>query len=231
MDINDKKEDVPEKKEGFINFVFSGKKNYDTMSNMIQYMLYGILPIILLIRLSNIIIPDYNPNNSTLENLAESLGQYGLLILGVWIIDRTIRYFPTWSKMDYHEFNYTFILAFLLAAHRKGSPYGIKLNKVADSILKSVGLMSDAPKEPSKKEPLHPTQLGPPQPISTQHDTAQSGTPPLLPDNHDLTRLSAQGSPDFNAMYQHDNTPMPGANTPGMNEPAAANSIGGFSSW
>ena len=234
MDINDKKEDAPEKNEGFINFVLSGKKNHDDMLNMLQYMLYGIVPVILLIRLSNLIIPDYNPNNSNLENLAESLGQYGILLLGIWIIDRTIRYFPSWTKTEYHDFNYTFILAFLLAAHRKGSPYGIKLNKVADSVLSSIGLMSKKTEEPSKKEqPMHPAQLGPPPPVSSQHNTAQISTPPLLPDNADLTKIPSPPSPDFNAMYQHNNTPLPDAATPGLQVPMAANEgfMGGGSSW
>ena len=110
MDITNKKEDVPEKNEGFLHFIIGGKKNHDDMLNMFQYMIYGIIPVVLLIKLTDLIIPKYDSSNSYIENLAESLGQYGMLLLGIWVIDRAIRYFPTWSKVEYHDFNYTFII-------------------------------------------------------------------------------------------------------------------------
>jgi len=46
-----------------------------------------------------------------------------------------------------------------------------------------------------------------------------------------ISSLPQQSSPDFNSMYQQDNTPLVGAATPGMegfdNGPVAANSVGG----
>ena len=232
MDITNKKEDVPEKNEGFLQFVIGGKKNHDDMLNMFQYMIYAIIPVVLLIKLTDLIIPKYDSSNSYIENLAESLGQYGMLLLGIWIIDRAIRYFPTWSKVEYHDFNYTFISAFILGAHQKGLPAGMRLNDAVDSILSIIGFKTESKKEaPKVAQPINPAQLGPPPPVSTQHSTSQVAVPPLLPSDKDLTKLPSQGSPDFNAMYQHNNTPLQDAATPGMQEPLAANELGGFSSW
>ena len=51
-----------------------------------------------------------------------------------------------------------------------------------------------------------------------------------------ISSLPQQTSPDFNNMYQQDNTPLVGAATPSMdnfasmNEPMAANDGGGFAS-
>ena len=51
-------------------------------------------------------------------------------------------------------------------------------------------------------------------------------------DNKDLTKIPSQTSPNFNSMYQHNNTPLQDAETPGVNEPMAANSgMGAFSSF
>jgi hypothetical protein len=47
-----------------------------------------------------------------------------------------------------------------------------------------------------------------------------------------ISSLPQQSSPDFNSMYQQDNTPLVGAATPGMEsfEPMAANAGGAFAS-
>ena len=53
-------------------------------------------------------------------------------------------------------------------------------------------------------------------------------------DTTSISSLPQQSNPDFNNMYQQDNTPLVGAATPGMGmegfEPMAANAGGAFSS-
>ena len=229
MESTDDNVKVPEKKEGFVDYVFGfHKPAKDELVNMIQYALYAIIPILLLLRLIEYVIPDYDPTKSYLENLAESLGQYGLILIGTWFIDRIVRYIPTWTKEPYHSFNYTFLIPFILAISTRQTKIGLKLNAFMDKILGTVGVKYDDKNPQPPAQPMNPAQLGPPPPISTQQDNHQTyNTAPLLPDNKDLTKMPSQPSPDFNAMYQHDNTPLQDAK-----EPMAANdALGGFSSW
>ena len=73
------------------------------------------------------------------------------------------------------------------------------------------------------------------QPIAGQHQQSQADTldtSQLLPSNRGLTSIPQQNNNDFNDMYQNTTNPLQNANTPGQNEPIAANDGGSmFGSW
>tara|TARA_Y100000816_G_C26091180_1_gene576680 strand:- start:3 stop:695 length:693 start_codon:yes stop_codon:yes gene_type:complete len=230
MESTKTSESVPEKSSTFFNYVFGFEKDAkDEILNTVQYALLAIIPVLLLLRLIENVIPTFNPSKNYLELLAESLGQLGMIVLGIWLIDRIIRYIPTYSKSEYTEFNFSFIVPLILMLATRDTMIGHKLDAFMDQILGTTSSRHDTiPEAKTDPQLLNPAQLGPPAPIATQQG---GGNAPdqLIPNNRDLTRMPEQTmpeqkSPDFNSMYEHDNI-----------EPMAANDAlgggGGFSSW
>lgn len=228
----------PEPGQSFFNFVFGfPDAARHELLNMLQYSLYAIIPVAVAVwAQTRMLAGAQGDDKEPLERIAGGLVQVGVAMLQLWLIDRIVRYFPTWSGAPYHAFNYTFILAVLLWG---ALPHQERVGATIARLLGMVGLGRDADR-PSHREAMTtaspgtppapgPPPLGPPPPLATQ-----GGTAPLVPSDNSATRMpTQQQSPDFNAMYVHDNTQMPGAATPGEAvEPMAANSGGdAFSSW
>ena len=228
----------PEPGQSFFNFVFGfPEAARHELLNMLQYSTYAIIPIAVAVWVqTHLPAGAEGDGKQPLERIAEGLIQLGAATLQLWFIDRIVRYFPTWSGSPYHAFNYTFILAFLLAG---ALPHQDRVGAIITRLLGMVGIGADADHpthreamttaSPSTPPALAPAALGPPAPVATPGARA-----PLGPNDNSATRMpTQQQSPDFNAMYVHDNTPMPGAAAPGQAlEPMAANSGGdAFSSW
>ena len=96
---------------GFFNSVFDfGQDSKAEMSNIIQYSLMSIVPIILLNKATQSIIPEADESKGSFELGAEVAFQTIFMFLGLYIIHKAIIYVPTYSELKYSELNITNIV-------------------------------------------------------------------------------------------------------------------------
>lgn len=232
MDIDN----ITQSKEpmSFINYLLTlDEDNKIDLLNIIQYTVLAIIPIILILKAVKHFVPEEDESKGNLEILLESVGQIIFMLIGLWFTDRIIRYFGTYSGKEYQAFNsITFILPFLLILSTMQTKLGSKINILIERTMDLINGNNEA-KENVKQE----KNVKVSQPIAGQHQPSQSDTldtSQLLPSNRGLTSIPQQNSntTDFNDMYQNTSNPLQNADTPGQNEPMAANDGGSmFGSW
>jgi hypothetical protein len=232
-------------KVGFIKHVFNFEDDSKAeMLNLIQYSLLAIVPIILLNKLSQKYVPEADEEKGSFEILAEVIIQILVIFLGLLLINRIITFVPTYSGVKYPEVSMIYIvlavLMITLSLQTKlGEKVGILTDRIAELWDGSVGTKKPAAKGKGNVKVSQPISGQSQNPMQTQMD-AVSQSLYSTPISQLPTMSLEQKSPDYNAMYQNTNTPMPGAATPGegfqnggFGEPVAANFGGGsaFGSW
>ena len=232
MDIDN----ITQSKEpmSFINYLLTlDEDNKIDLLNIIQYTVLAIIPIILILKAVKHFVPEEDESKGNLEILLESVGQIIFMLIGLWFTDRIIRYFGTYSGKEYQAFNsITFILPFLLILSTMQTKLGSKINILIERTMDLINGNNET-KENVKQE----KNVKVSQPIAGQHQPSQSDTldtSQLLPSNRGLTSIPQQNAnnTDFNGMYQNTLNPLQNADTPGQNEPLAANDGGSmFGSW
>lgn len=115
---------------GFFNHVFNfDNDNKANMLNMIQYILLGLIPIVLTLKGIKHFIPEEDDTKGTPEIAIEVAMQLFSIFFAIWFIDKMIRYIPTYSGVNYHKFNETnFILPILVILITMQTKLGAKIN-------------------------------------------------------------------------------------------------------
>tara|TARA_Y100001980_G_C14522692_1_gene298032 strand:+ start:759 stop:1508 length:750 start_codon:yes stop_codon:yes gene_type:complete len=121
----------------FFNHVFNfDSDNKANMLNLIQYILIGIIPIVLTLKAIKIYIPEEDDTKQTLEISLEVVIQLVSIFFAIWFIDRIIRYFPTYSGVAYHKFNeVNFVLPLLIILVTMQTKLGAKINILVERAL------------------------------------------------------------------------------------------------
>lgn len=124
-------------KNSFFNHVFSTtEEGKSEILNIIQYSLYGIIPIIILNKVIQRFIPDADPEKSSLEIMIEIIIQLITMFCGIVFIHRIITFFPTYSGFKYENLALTnVILAFLILVLSIQTKMGIKVNILVDRLV------------------------------------------------------------------------------------------------
>ena len=223
---------TPSDKPGFFRYLFevtADEKSH--MSNYIQYILLAIIPVVVILRIIRNYVPDEDEDKGNATIVAEIIAQVLAVFMGIWLIDRVIRYIPTYSGMAYQPMYLTnFVIALLMMLLTVQSRLGSKIDSLVSRALEFVGIDSSddepKPKTSKKKAAVHEKQHHAPAPPTRHHDP-MAGLHQAAPPGH--IPPPAQHSRDFNSMYEMDVTPMPGAHTPGLAQPdiMAANDFGG----
>ena len=126
-----------EYKKTFISHVFSTtEESRAEFLNIIQYSSLGILPVIVLNKLVNRIIPEADTDKSSLEIILEILVQLVIMFCGIILIHRMITYVPTYSGFKYEHLALTnIVLAFLVLVLSIQTKIGIKTNILVDRVV------------------------------------------------------------------------------------------------
>jgi hypothetical protein len=230
---------VPSESVNFFSYVFNfDHDNKMDIMNMLQYTLLAIIPILLLLKGIKYVVPEEDESKGSLEILAESVGQIILIMLGIWFINRIIRYIPTYSGENYHKFNnINFILPFVIILATMQTKLGAKLNILIDRAADLWHGKTQPPPQQQQQGGVRVSQpfAGQQQPMP-QHQPSQADyldKSQILPSNLSLTAMpsqSPQANTNFNQMYQ--NSPTPLVNPAFPPEPLAANDgWGGFTAW
>jgi len=231
---------VPSESMNFFSYVFNfDNENKTDIMNMLQYTMLAIIPVLILLRGIKYIVPEEDESKGSLEILAESVGQIVLIMMGIWFINKIIRFIPTYSGENYHKFNnINFILPFVIILATMQTKLGAKLNILIDRVM---DLWYGKPQVQQQQQ----GQQGQPivrvsQPLSQmpqQNQPSQADyldRSQLLPSNPSMTAMPPQQSPDFNQMYQNQPTHLINPEFPPQHtmEPMAANEgFGGYTKW
>ena len=240
-------------KKSFFKYVF----NFDDDSkgdllNIIQYSLIAIIPVVILNKSMSKYVPEADDKKGSLEIVAEIIIQVIVMFLGLFIINRIIVYIPTYSGYKYPEFHIIYIiLAILMITLSLQTKLGEKVSILVERITDLWEGKTDNKNTKNGKvkvsQPIAGQITGKPlmNPATNQSIYTDGTAISSLPTNevsygnaNTIQAAPTQQLPNYNAMYQQDNTPLVGAATPGQtegfNEPMAANSMigGGFgSAW
>ena len=239
-----------ESKESFIKhvFYFNDKSKADLL-NLTQYSLISIVPIVLLNKLISKFVPEADDHKGSLEISAEILLQVFVMMFGLYMINRFITYFPTYSGIEYANINIIYtVLAALMITISLQTRLGEKTNILVERITE-LWEGTPAKNNKNKKNNKNPNNnnVKVTQPISGQGQTNMSANQSAM--NHamysDGTSINSlpngdhtQQLPNYNNMHQQDHNPLVNAQSPGMegfgNQIMAANEVlgGSFgSSW
>lgn len=227
-------------KNSFFQHVF--KFDDDSKSELLnigQYSILSIIPIIFLNKSIQKLFPEVDEDATSLELLAEIIGQILVMFIGIFFIHRLVTFIPTYSKTNYEQFNVTsIIIAFLVIVLSLQTRLGEKVNILIDRLLDymdgSKNVKEEAAKNKKNVAVSNNVNL-------TTNPMAQSGyvnsnyqTPnPVGQLNSMPTQV--QPSHNFDAMYAGPNTPLVGAASPAPMqeafEPMAANAALGGSGF
>ena len=180
-------------KMSFFSHVFSTtEESKAEISNIVQYSILGVIPIVIMNKLIQRFIPEADGEKSSLELLVEISLQIVIMFCGIIVIHRIITYVPTYSGFKYESLTLTnSILAFLVITLSIQSKLGIKVNILYDRVLelwngnsadqyvkkgtkvKNNVRVMDAQHVPSQADQLdeQPTGIFPPMPRGGNSDT------------------------------------------------------------
>ncbi len=244
-------------KKSFFKHVF----NFDNDSksevlNIIQFALLAIIPIVILNKSIQRFVPEADEKKGSLEIIAEVVIQVIVMLLGLLLIDRFITYIPTYSGKEYPE-NHVIYTVFPILTIALGlqTRLGEKISILVDRVIELwEGKIGGGQKGNNKQGNVKVSQ-----PISGQMNMGNTGINNNQMLNQSINQAAINQSlyggstsisqlptsdlntqkqqlPNYNNMYQKNDTPLIDAATPGMEsfEPMAANSVlgGGFgASW
>ena len=122
---------------GFFNYVFNfDSDNKAILLNMFQYIVIALIPVIVLLKLIKEYIPEDDDKKESIELIIEIVIQIGVLFVAMYLIDKIIRYFPTYSNVPYTKFNeISFIIPTLVLIMTMQTKLGAKINILYDRIL------------------------------------------------------------------------------------------------
>ena len=122
------------KPHGFMNHVFNfNDDSKDEMTNIMQYAVLAILPVIILNKATQRFIPEADDEKGTPEIAIEIVLQTVSMFLGILIIHRVITYIPTYSGAKYSPLSVTsIILAVLVIILSLQTKLGEKVSILVD---------------------------------------------------------------------------------------------------
>ena len=210
-------------KKTFLSHVFSTtEEGKAEVLNVVQYSLFGVVPVVILNKLIQRFIPEADPDKSTLELLAEIFIQLIVMFCGIIVIHRIITYFPTYSGFKYENLMLTnVILAFLIIVLSIQTKLGIKGNILVDRVSELWNGTSATDKKANLKKGLRVNNS------VSQHSASQAD---YLDNSHVQSNVFPPApvatSRPSNPMEGYDNMMGRGGAAPefGMG-PAAANSL------
>jgi len=245
-------------KKSFFKYVFNFEdEGKSEIINLLQFVLIALIPIVILSKLLEKYSPQTDDTKGSIEITAEIVVQVLALFVGLFLINRIVTFFPTFSGENYPKLMIiTISISVLMVLFSTNSNVSAKINILSERIYE---LWEGKTTKNNKTKTINvngkQVTVKVSQPISQNSSGGPVTTPPTYNDGtainqlptNDMSRaheysLSPQSLPNYDAMYKQDTTPLVNAATPGQTEnfsnfqePMAANaalgSWGGFSSW
>jgi len=221
------------KKVNFFQHVFNfNQDTKEEVSNVVQYSIYSLIPVIMLNKFMHKFIPEVDDNKGSIEILIEIIFQIILLFLGIFIIHRIITYLPTWSGVKYGDFNITnIILVMLIIILSLQTKLGEKVSIIVDRFFelwdgKNNNNNNNSNNSNNNNNNNKIKYVKTSQPIANPNKNILINEPQMT---------TSQPSINYDSMYRQDNNPLINASNPNNNfnefndEVLPANQVGAFS--
>jgi hypothetical protein len=217
--------------DGFIQHVFNfDEEHRGEMLNIFQYTFLSIIPLIVLIKLTERIIPDVDGQKSSVEITGEILAEIIIFFMGFYFTNRTILYIKPYSEIEYPAIVLQ-SLSFMFIVLSMNTKISNKVNILLDRIY--IAWNGGNGGNTSNDKRVKKTNVKVSQPISNSNGPIQmqQSYQPQQPQQQSYSDTSLinslpnttsqytnQEEPNFNAMYQNNPTPLIGANSPPSND-------------
>jgi len=224
-------------KDNMLNkiFTFDEDMKYNLI-NIFQFILFSIIPIILLSKFIEKYSPDVNNTKTTIELLLEIILQLNVLFIGFYFIQHIIMNISTFSGKKYPEmFIVASIIPVIFSLISTDNPLNTKINILFSRFS---DLWNGTSENNIPQQQNNQTQIKVSQPLSSSYSQNQifndttfqnnssntsqqlsssNGTSLIneLPTNPVNSPTLQQNYPDYNSMYQKNPTPLINADTPG----------------
>lgn len=210
--------------DGFIQHVFNfDEEHRGEMLNILQYTFLSIIPLIVIIKLIERIIPDVDSQKGSIELTGEILAEITIFFMGFYFTNKTILYIKPYSEIEYPTIVLQ-SLSFMFIILSMNTKISNKVNILLDRLSTAWNGGNSSNDKKAKK-----TSVKVSQPISNsnvsnqfqQQSQQQSYSDTSLINNLPNTTSQytpQQEDPNFNAMYQNNPTQLIGANSPSYNE-------------
>ena len=191
--------------------------------NISQYSLLSLVPVLMLNKTIQSVIPEADDSKRSFEILAEVIGQVVMMFTSIFFINRVITFIPTYSKVKYQEMNlFNIILGFLVIVLSLQTKLGEKVNILLDRLVDRWGGSSETnnQKKQGVQQGQKPGNAQVHQPSQADYiDTQNMLTQPQM----NTPSMSNQQVTDFNSMYQGGGGDSGNIVPSPPTEPAAAN--------
>ena len=166
---------------GFVQHVFNfDNDTKNAMLNVIQYLCLAIIPVALLNKGLDSIIPEADHSKGNIELLIEVVGNAVILFFGIFLIHRLITFVPTYSGRAYGSMNlFNVILFFLVISYDMNSSLGAKMKILLDRVEEMMGVSESQPKQPEKANNVQNNIVTSSQPISGGQGVVMPPPPPM----------------------------------------------------
>lgn len=138
---------------GFIDYITTiSSHEKSQMMNLIQYGGLAVLPLLILLKIMKMYVPQEDPLKGSPELVIEVLGQLAFILIAFFFIHKLVLYVPTYSKVAYEHMNLLHVilpLFFLLFALDTG--IGVKVNILFDRLLIFLGIKKENYENKQKK--------------------------------------------------------------------------------
>lgn len=207
--------------DGFIQYVFNLDEDHrGEMLNIIQYTFLSIIPLIVIIKIIERIIPDIDSQKGSIEITFEILAEIVIFFMGFYFTNKTILYITPYSGIEYPTIVLQ-SLSFMFIILSMNTKISNKVNILLDRL--SMAWNGGNSSNDKKKK----TNVKVSQPISNSNVSIQQQQQQSYSDTSLINSLpnttsqysQQQEDPNFNAMYQQTSqTPLIGANSPAYND-------------
>jgi hypothetical protein len=208
--------------------------NKSIILNALQYLIMALIPAILVLKFIKNYVPEDDENKNSIEIIFEIVLQLFVIIFAIWLIDRLIRFFPTFSKINYSEMNLiTILLPTLIILLTMQTKLGAKVNIVFERVSNYIFNKKEITNSGNNNTQLNTSNVH-------QQSRADILDTPILPPpagqnnipNQNTTSLINNLPNNINNNNNNNNNIPPGVmqNVFMNNEPMAANDMLGGSS-
>ena len=225
----------------FLSHMFSfDNDTKNELMNIGQYAILSIVPLVALVKLIDGLVANFDPTKGNIELVGEILVHLTLLIIAVFLVDRLVKYIPTYSGKSHKAINFlNIIIMFYLTTDKIGekiTELSSRVNDMWNGNLKSVEGVENK-KDGNKVKVTQPIkQVQKPQPThqASRADYLNAHEQMSATQNHQnevMEQAPQQQNGASNDMYNSMGYQAPG-NQMGMMEPMDANdALGGFTSF
>jgi len=191
----------------FVDFLMDNNAKSKVL-NIGQYSIMAIIPVVILNKMMQHIFPQIDESKNNFEITIEVCAQLIMLFIGLYFIDRSIRYFKTYSSEEYGEVSIlNMILPFSILILSIQSKMGQKINIVVERLIVHFNIKQKDENKILVKQAQIPIEndmreIVKAQPIQESPEQTNGRVAMPIATMQQQQKQPSQEQPNFNQMYE-----------------------------